>query len=377
MRRSLETREILGTRILQNRSKISGRTTLAFAGILGVAATFSFAAPPAPGFIRSDADGSGQIDISDSVFLLNFLFLGGPEPECQLAADVDASDSINITDPVYLLNFLFLGGQQPPHPFPDCGDSFGNGTLFCNVFPAECGGGGINEFDLISFAYDTLDTIAGKGEVSTADVNNWRTEFEGGAATSAELSKPHITLGDSEGNLYIADKEAHAIRRVSPEGIITTFAGDGRAGDSGDEPVVATEAFLNEPNGLWITSRDVVYILDTGNDKVRQVSADGMLSTFFAVPGLRTGRGLWVSDDGELAYVASRTQLLRWTPGDGLSAYASGFTQLGNFVVDPRRSDRRDGPRRSLGVSHRLERQSRNHRGQRNDHGRRERRLRP
>ncbi|MEM7235516.1 MAG: S8 family serine peptidase, partial [Planctomycetota bacterium] len=221
------------------------------------------AAPPAPGFIRGDSDASGEIDISDGIFILNWLFIGGPQPPCEAAADVDATNQINLTDAVYLLNFLFLGGTQPPEPYPSCGDAFDQG-LSCDRPSDECGGGGIDEFQTVFNAYDILNTIAGKGEVTAADVNNWRAEYEGGAATEAELSKPHMTLGDSKGNLYIADKEAHAIRRIAPDGTITTYAGSNRAGDSGDAPVPMREALLDEPNGLWITNDDVIYILDTG-----------------------------------------------------------------------------------------------------------------
>ena len=79
-------------------------------------------APPTEGFRRGDSNATGDINITDGVFVLNYLFLGGPEPPCQDAADSDDNGTLNITDGVRILNYLFLGGPAPPAPGPDvCG----------------------------------------------------------------------------------------------------------------------------------------------------------------------------------------------------------------------------------------------------------------
>jgi hypothetical protein len=72
-------------------------------------------------FERGDADSSGVINITDGIFVLNFLFVGGPTPGYRDAADADDSGSINITDGIYILNFLFSGGGDPSPPFGTCG----------------------------------------------------------------------------------------------------------------------------------------------------------------------------------------------------------------------------------------------------------------
>ncbi|MEM7232476.1 MAG: hypothetical protein AAF517_09895, partial [Planctomycetota bacterium] len=77
--------------------------------------------PPKDFFLRGDADSSLAINITDGIFILNFLFLGGATPGCLDSADADDSGSVNITDGIFLLNFLFLGGPTPPAPHPDCG----------------------------------------------------------------------------------------------------------------------------------------------------------------------------------------------------------------------------------------------------------------
>jgi hypothetical protein len=72
--------------------------------------------PPPPGFRRGDCDTSGDGEITDAIFLLNFLFLGGNAPGCADACDANDDGELNITDASFLLNFLFLGGPPPPPP---------------------------------------------------------------------------------------------------------------------------------------------------------------------------------------------------------------------------------------------------------------------
>ena len=72
----------------------------------------------APDFIRGDANGVDPVDLSDAVFIVEYLFLAGPVPAVWQAADVNDDDAINVSDPIYLLTHLFLGGPAPPHPYP-------------------------------------------------------------------------------------------------------------------------------------------------------------------------------------------------------------------------------------------------------------------
>ena len=78
-------------------------------------------AEPAPRFIRGDANSDGEVNITDVLFSLNFLFAGGASPRCLDAADASDEGSVVITSPIYLLNYLFAGGPAPPPPSPGCG----------------------------------------------------------------------------------------------------------------------------------------------------------------------------------------------------------------------------------------------------------------
>src|SRR6516165_1598199 len=102
---------------------------------------------------------------------------------------------------------------------------------------------------------------------------------DGGPATDARLSSPAAIAFDSEGNLYIADAGNNRIRRVGRDGIITTVAGTGRRGYGGDGGP-ATLARLNAPAGVAVGPGDSVYVADTGNNRVRVISPDGTITTF-------------------------------------------------------------------------------------------------
>jgi len=77
--------------------------------------------PPAPVFVRGDADDNGIINLTDAIFNLNYLFSGGAEPTCQDSADADNNGSLQLTDGVFILMFLFSGGASPPDPGVECG----------------------------------------------------------------------------------------------------------------------------------------------------------------------------------------------------------------------------------------------------------------
>ncbi|MEM7231100.1 MAG: hypothetical protein AAF517_02930, partial [Planctomycetota bacterium] len=70
-------------------------------------------------FVRGDANLDGRVDLSDSVRILGFLFLGSERPACMKAADTEDSGSVSLNDAIYLVNFLFLGGARPIQPYPD------------------------------------------------------------------------------------------------------------------------------------------------------------------------------------------------------------------------------------------------------------------
>ena len=95
-------------------------------------------APPL--FRRGDADGNAVVNITDAVFVLNALFLGGAGPGCAQSADTDDNGALNISDAVFLLDHLFRGGAGLPAPGPtDCGVDATEDDLGCSS-GLSCGG---------------------------------------------------------------------------------------------------------------------------------------------------------------------------------------------------------------------------------------------
>jgi hypothetical protein len=101
---------------------------------------------------------------------------------------------------------------------------------------------------------------------------------DGGPATSARLNGPYGLSVDGEGNLFIADYDNDRIRQVSPEGIIRTVAGTGVNGFSGDGGP-ATSAQIASPWGVTADGQGNLFIADAGNSRIRQVSPDGIIRT--------------------------------------------------------------------------------------------------
>jgi uncharacterized protein (TIGR03437 family) len=116
----------------------------------------------------------------------------------------------------------------------------------------------------------TITTIAGNGVAGFSG--------DGGPATSASLRTPLGMAMDGLGNLYVADGDNHRIRRIGPDGVIATVAGDATEGFAGDGGP-ATSASLNYPEDVAIDLAGNLLIADAGNNRVRKVDASGLIST--------------------------------------------------------------------------------------------------
>jgi trimeric autotransporter adhesin len=114
-----------------------------------------------------------------------------------------------------------------------------------------------------------ITTVAGNG--------SWGYGGDDGPAASAQLVVCEITV-DSQSNLYIADTFHSRIRKVTPDGMITTIIGKETNG-SPNNGRPASSSWLNQPEGLAVDSRGNLYVADTENNRIRKVSADGVVST--------------------------------------------------------------------------------------------------
>ena len=115
-----------------------------------------------------------------------------------------------------------------------------------------------------------ISTVAGNGFIGYTG--------DGGPAISAGLYGPIGLATDGSGNLFIADNQNNVIRKVTPDGIISTVAGNGSQGYSGDGGP-ALKAELNLPTGVAVDASGNLFIADTGNDRIRKVTPGGTIST--------------------------------------------------------------------------------------------------
>jgi uncharacterized protein (TIGR03437 family) len=132
---------------------------------------------------------------------------------------------------------------------------------------------------------------------------------DGGPAVNASLNQPFGVAVDSQGNVYIADTYNHVVRKVNSAGIISTFAGNGTGGNSGDGGP-ATSAELNDPWSLAVDSSGNVFIADEVSHVVRKVTTDGNITT--------------VAGNGTTFY----------NPGDGSPATSTGISNVTGITVD-------------------------------------------
>ena len=88
-------------------------------------------------FLRGDVNSDQNIELTDAIFTLNYLFVGGRIPTCLDAADVNDNASVELTDAIFLLNYLFIGGRLPAAPFPGCGEDPSADDIDCQQ-PPEC-----------------------------------------------------------------------------------------------------------------------------------------------------------------------------------------------------------------------------------------------
>jgi uncharacterized protein (TIGR03437 family) len=159
-----------------------------------------------------------------------------------------------------------------------------------------------NRIRKVSAASGIITTVAGNGDFSFSG--------DGGPATSAALAQPTGVAVDASGNLFIVDFENNRIRKVSANGIISTVAGNGTQGFSGDGGP-ATSAELNYSSTVAVDASGNLFIADTYNNRIRKVSASGIIST--------------VAGDGTPSYVFS---------GDGGPAIAAALNRPAGVAVD-------------------------------------------
>ena len=216
-------------------------------------------------------DSSGIITTVAGTGVEGFSGDGGPAVQAELAypggVAVDASGNLFISDTRNrrirkvdssgnISTFVALSGSPQGMEFDAAGNLFIANGGFPRIIRVDPSG--------------TITTIAGTGRSGFSG--------DGGPATSAHLAAPNDVAVDAAGNLYIADENNHRIRKVDSSGRITTIAGTGVPGFSGDGGP-AVQALLARPRGVAVDTAGNVYIADHDNGRIRKVAPSGTITT--------------------------------------------------------------------------------------------------
>ena len=172
-----------------------------------------------------------------------------------------------------------------------------------------------------------VSTLAGTGVASSLD----------GSHESATFSAPRGIAIDTAGNIYIADTANNKVRRISPAGIVETFAGSGSPAYIDG---IGTGAAFNAPRGIAVDSSGYVYVADTGNNKIRKISPLGSVSTIASTTTFNGPYGITV-DNNKNTYVTdsgnhrirkiSSSGVVTTIAGTGIAGSTDGSTTSAQF----------------------------------------------
>jgi sugar lactone lactonase YvrE len=173
-------------------------------------------------------------------------------------------------------------------------------------------------------AQDSVTTLAGQALVSGA---------ANGSGTNALFSDPAAIVEDTNGNFFVADSRNDAIRKVSANGVVTTFAG--QLGVSGTADGSGTGAQFNAPSGLAFDASGNLFVADTGNSTVRKITPTGAVSTFAGIAGasgfadgtaavaqFNSPLGIAVAANGDIFVADSGNHCIRRISGGAVSTFA-------------------------------------------------------
>lgn len=267
--------------------------------------------------------GSGGPATSASIGSVQGIFLSGTSLYISTGSNIWA-----VTQTTQTINIV-AGSATGARGFDGDGNS-ALSALFAGTWEmASDGAGGLLVADELNArirrinSAQTVTTIAG-GYVG-----------DGGKATAASLNGNTHMVFDGFGNLYIADTQNNRVRKVAPGGTITTFAGTGFTGYTGDGGP-ATSATLNAPRAVAVDLQGNVYIADAGNIAIRKVDSNGTISTFLTTfidsNGLPTSAGctaLILGPNGNLYATDGVFAVWKITPSGATTIIAGVLYQLG------------------------------------------------
>ncbi|MEN2489349.1 T9SS type A sorting domain-containing protein [Flavobacterium sp. B11] len=143
--------------------------------------------------------------------------------------------------------------------------------------------------------------------------------FADGQGTAAKFDTPYGICIDKNGNLYVTDHENHKIRKITPSGLVSTFTGSTSGLVNGN----ISQAKFSRPYGICIDNSGNLYVTDYGNDKIRKITPAGTVSTIAPLEVFDSARGICIDKNGNLYVTSSyECKIKKITPTESVSVLA-------------------------------------------------------
>lgn len=163
-----------------------------------------------------------------------------------------------------------------------------------------------------------VEVVAGNGEVGHVD----------GSGKQAKFTYPHGLALDASGNLYVGDYDGHRVRKITPDGEVTTLAG---SGEEDFAEGVGTQAKLERPTALAVDAQGTVYVAHDRNHLISKITSDGKVSK---VATIESPRGIAVDGEGNLYVSTGDQRVLKIAVGGETTTLASGLANVWGVAVD-------------------------------------------
>lgn len=163
------------------------------------------------------------------------------------------------------------------------GSADGKGTAAQFSGPNDIKSDAAGNLYVADFNSNTIRKITPEGVVSTLAGSAGKAGSQDGTGSNALFDGPAGVAVDAKGNVYVTELNTHTVRKITPEGVVTTLAG--QAGKPGSADGTGTAATFSQPWGIATDKRGNLYVCDTGNNTIRKITPAGDVTTVVGTPG--------------------------------------------------------------------------------------------
>ena len=189
-----------------------------------------------------------------------------------------------------------------------------------------------------SNAANAVSATVPVGPTASLVAGTYARGYVNGTGTAASFNAPAGIAIDNLGNMFVADSGNYVIRKITAAGIVSTFAGSGTTGSADG---VGTAASFGNPQGLAVDSSGNLYVADSGNANIRKISPAGVVSTFAGKgapgwkadwPSVTSANAIAIDSKGNLLVTTAQRAILKIDPNGVVSVFAGHPTMSGGFV---------------------------------------------